>query len=286
MNAKRVNGAAGVILAALSQNRTPAGIALALESAALLMTPETAADMASVSTDAVRIAEKAVEELRREHAESARLRARLAEQVVAPAPAPGAFRIVVDLENADDYEDAVYAAEQAQGALRGLGYQSVAVVDTEGERQLAALRARVAELEENLRAVNAGWGVARARVAELEQGPALPWAHAMPDDDLHGFLGDLVSAAMGRWQSSPEVPDREVLAAVEKACTAWRKPGQGYRSDEPEPDALTRVFAPTAALREDGACTECGDAPSKWCTGCAKCSCVAEHDPGCTGAAP
>ena len=253
MNAKRVNGAAGVILAALSQNRTPAGIALALESAALLMTPETAADMASVSTDAVRIAEKAVEELRREHAESARLRARLAEQVVAPAPAPGAFRIVVDLENADDYEDAVYAAEQAQGALRGLGYQSVAVVDTEGERQLAALRARVAELEENLRAVNAGWGVARARVAELEQGPALPWAHAMPDDDLHGFLGDLVSAAMGRWQSSPEVPDREVLAAVEKACTAWRKPGQGYRSDEPEPDALTRVFAPTAALREDSA---------------------------------
>ena len=32
----------------------------------------------------------------------------------------------------------------------------------------AALQARVAELEENLRAVNAGWGVARDRVTELE----------------------------------------------------------------------------------------------------------------------
>jgi hypothetical protein len=74
----------------------------------------------------------------------------------------------------------------------------------------------------------------RARVAELEHGPALPWAHEMSDDDLHGFLGDLVSAAMGRWQSQPEVPDREVLAAVEKACAEWRTPGEGYRSDEAE----------------------------------------------------
>lgn len=70
--------------------------------------------------------------------------------------------------------------------------------------------------------------------AEQEAEPlALPWAHVMPDGDLHGFLGDLLSAAIGRWQHSPEVPDREVLAAIERACTAWRTPGQGYRSDEP-----------------------------------------------------
>jgi hypothetical protein len=74
--------------------------------------------------------------------------------------------------------------------------------------------------------------------AEVEAEPlALPWAHVMPDDDLHGFLGDLLSAAIGRWQHSPEVPDREVLAAIERACAAWRTPGQGYRSDEPaEPE--------------------------------------------------
>lgn len=70
--------------------------------------------------------------------------------------------------------------------------------------------------------------------AEAEAEPlALPWAHVMPDDDLHGFLADLLSAAIGRWQHSPEVPDREVLAAIERACAAWRTPGQGYRSDEP-----------------------------------------------------
>ena len=67
MNAKRVNGAAGVILAALEQNRTPAGIALALESAGLLMTPEAAADLASTSADAVDVAERAVAELKQEH---------------------------------------------------------------------------------------------------------------------------------------------------------------------------------------------------------------------------
>ncbi|RPE40207.1 hypothetical protein EDD90_3243 [Streptomyces sp. Ag109_O5-1] len=79
MNTKSVNSAAGVILAALAQNRTAAGIALALESAGLLMSPEAAADLASTSTDAVVVAEQAVEELKREHEVSARLRDRLAE---------------------------------------------------------------------------------------------------------------------------------------------------------------------------------------------------------------
>lgn len=45
MNAKRVNSAAGVIMAALQQNRTAAGIALSLDSAQMLMTPETAAEL-------------------------------------------------------------------------------------------------------------------------------------------------------------------------------------------------------------------------------------------------
>ncbi|MFZ3556428.1 MULTISPECIES: hypothetical protein [unclassified Streptomyces] len=42
MNTKLVNSAAGVICAALEQNRVPAGIATALESAGLLMSPEIA----------------------------------------------------------------------------------------------------------------------------------------------------------------------------------------------------------------------------------------------------
>jgi hypothetical protein len=92
------------------------------------------------------------------------------------------------------------------------------------------------------------------RVTALETGPALPWAHTMSDDDLPGFLDDLVSAAMGRWRSEPEVPDRTVLADIEKVCADWRTPGQGYRGDEPEAeqsDGLTRLLAPTQVLRED-----------------------------------
>lgn len=45
MNTKLVNSAAGVILAALTQNRTAAGIALALDSAQLLVTPETLGEL-------------------------------------------------------------------------------------------------------------------------------------------------------------------------------------------------------------------------------------------------
>jgi hypothetical protein len=72
----------------------------------------------------------------------------------------------------------------------------------------------------------------RERVAELEAAPALPWAAQMSDGDLHGFLDDLVSAAMNRWRSEPDVPDRETLSAIEKACAEWRTPGQGFRSDD------------------------------------------------------
>lgn len=48
MNTNLVNRAAGVVLAALEQDRTAAGIALALESAQMLMTPETAAELAKL----------------------------------------------------------------------------------------------------------------------------------------------------------------------------------------------------------------------------------------------
>jgi hypothetical protein len=48
VNTKSVNSAAGVILAALTQNRTAAGIALALDSARMLMTPEIAAELEQI----------------------------------------------------------------------------------------------------------------------------------------------------------------------------------------------------------------------------------------------
>jgi hypothetical protein len=45
MNTKRVNAAAGVILAAQKQRNTAAGIAMALEAAGLLQSPESAAEL-------------------------------------------------------------------------------------------------------------------------------------------------------------------------------------------------------------------------------------------------
>lgn len=125
----------------------------------------------------------------------------------------------------------------------------------------------------------------RERIAELEAGPALPWAHAMSDHDLHGFLDQLLSAAIGRWQHSPEVPDRVTLAEIEKVCALWRTPGEGNRLDGSEFDGAVVQLAPQARTGpEQGACTECGDGPSKWCGGCAKCSCEPEHDKGCVKA--
>jgi hypothetical protein len=53
MNTKLVNSVAGVINAALTQNRTAAGIALALESAQLLMSPEKAAELVALRNDAL-----------------------------------------------------------------------------------------------------------------------------------------------------------------------------------------------------------------------------------------
>ncbi|MFI6251451.1 hypothetical protein [Streptomyces sp. NPDC051016] len=91
MNTKSVNTAAGVILAALTQNRTAAGIALALDSAQLLLTPEVVAELERIpglEATASRVvrAEKRRAELeavlathrRDDHAEIERLKTRIA----------------------------------------------------------------------------------------------------------------------------------------------------------------------------------------------------------------
>lgn len=129
------------------------------------------------------------------------------------------------------------------------------------ESDLGGATARIAELEAELLTANETLSdVAEARradrdrIAGLEAGPALPWAHVMGDGDLSMFLDDMVSAAMGRWRSEPEVPDRTVLADIEKVCADWRTPGEGLRGDpEPEavPDAVRQAYMPVASLRED-----------------------------------
>jgi hypothetical protein len=79
VNARRVKAAADVIFRAQKNGHvTAAGWAAALESAQMLQSPESAAERAAAE-DAVRVAGEALAELKREHAENARLRARVAE---------------------------------------------------------------------------------------------------------------------------------------------------------------------------------------------------------------
>jgi hypothetical protein len=112
----------------------------------------------------------------------------------------------------------------------------------------AHLETRIAELEAERHVTNEALDDAVRELRLRETGPALPWAHAMSDHDLHGFLDDLVSAAMGRWRSEPEVPDREVLADIEKVCAEWRTPGLGLRLDGSEFDGAVVRLAPSRAV--------------------------------------
>lgn len=112
----------------------------------------------------------------------------------------------------------------------------------------AELKRRIAELEAERHSTNEALDDAVQELRRRESGPALPWAHAMSDHDLQGFLNDLVSAALGRWRSEPEVPDRTVLADIEKVCAEWRTPGQGLRLDGSEFDgAVVQLASPQPA---------------------------------------
>jgi hypothetical protein len=51
MNARALNALAGVIAAAMRQDRTPMGIALAIESAGLLQSPESAAELVALRAE-------------------------------------------------------------------------------------------------------------------------------------------------------------------------------------------------------------------------------------------
>ena len=89
MNTRLVNTAAGVILRALTQSRTAAGIALALESAQLLQSPETVAETEQLRVKhaeaAATVAQLVLERGERMKVENA-LRDQIAELEAAQAP--------------------------------------------------------------------------------------------------------------------------------------------------------------------------------------------------------
>jgi hypothetical protein len=152
------------------------------------------------------------------------------------------------------------APPEGQVAERMKARRTVRLAARAGE--LGRLRAQVEALLVERHSTNEALDDV-VQALRAKESSALPWAHAMDDGDLSGFLDDLVSAALNRWRHDPEVPDRETLADIEKVCADWRTPGQGLRSDEPEapgPDAeadgITRRIAPTQALHEERAAGE------------------------------
>lgn len=266
--------------------------AFALESACLLQDPETAAehDLAvETARHAVAVAESSVAMMRREHAENARLRARLAEYERQAVPGSSGLEV----------------PETALGKVQAILLMHFAG----GPRPDVAVGLLLANLRAEWEAEE------RARTADLEAAPvgggyppALPWARLMDDDDLAEFLLDLKHAVIDHDDAA------KALADVESTCGTWRLIAEAQHAhntapgpdvDEPV-DALTRLLAPTQALREDedpchpcgcpkrfarhaDGCptyrqaTGCGDGPDDWCGGCSACKCE-PHAKGCVKA--
>ena len=83
--------------------------------------------------------------------------------------------------------------------------------------------------------------------AELGGYPAaLPWARLMDDEDLADFLDELAASAI------THASNARALAEVEDTIARWRLIGEAQHGHNtaPGPDAVTRVFAPVASLRE------------------------------------
>jgi hypothetical protein len=226
VNTKRVNGAAGVILAALQQNRTAAGIALALESAGLLMTPETAAEMKQLQDDVTGACLARWEE----EQENARLRrAWQSARERAQAHSEGTLRHVADR---DFWKG---QCQEAQAEAEKLRAQVAALLEerhrtnealSDAAEALRADRDRIAELEaERADAVDVSETLYRALHDEMLAGSALYAALTMP--------------------TTPE----QRQAALDRFTAVAQRHGQKHAPSEP--DGITRRIAPTQALRED-----------------------------------
>lgn len=193
MNTKRVSTAADVVLAAITQNRTAAGIALALESAGMLAMQSAPDDVLAKARN------EAWQELRRDTGTS-RPGWRV---VITDSESPTGLAPVCSGERSDalhmieDYPGGPKRDEE--GVYDCCPWPQIDTYSTVWAEYLAGLLnadasdeltgaylARWEEEQDNarlrlaLKSAQHGRREARARVAELEQGPALPWAHTMP----------------------------------------------------------------------------------------------------------
>lgn len=264
---KALGALADVICRAQANGRrTPMGIALAIESARMLMSPETAVELEALRARA--------DEVERKYSfDTAELKKQTAE---------------ARAERADQHDDLAHALGRSIGT-EWSDLISIAASAVEAEETARKLRARVAELEaetyvapspsctrcygaDAVRFVDNGGATSpcrvcgpseverlRARVAELESAQvsdayphAMPWAKWLDAEDLADFLDELAAAAI------TNVSSARALAEVEETCARWRTMADATRAHLTAPGPNCRCPEPVL---------ECTDA---WC-GCPVC---------------
>lgn len=151
MNPRRVNAAAAVVLAAMQTRQTAAGIAVALESACLLQSPESAAEMAKLRSDLEEMTRCRDNALRALYRDDVETDVDLEETIAAPFYGPGWDWDEADLMRV--VREAVAAirpafaklAEECDG-LRAERHSTNEALSDAAE-QLRVQRDRIAELE-------------------------------------------------------------------------------------------------------------------------------------------
>ncbi|MFB7007853.1 hypothetical protein [Streptomyces sp. NPDC056287] len=313
MNAKRVNAAAGVIHAAQKTRQTAAGIAMCLEAAGLLQSPESAAEqlalLAEVDGLRARVAEAvaAVACLEQKRVELERIanaeRARVAELEVATyvAPSPSCTRC--------------YGADAVRFVANG---GTTAPCFVCGPSQVDRLRAQVAELEAQHAAVLAlhrkhndsdhcfaddeTWPCnTRTALGQTVPEPPSPWEravaglNALVDADVifHVEPDGHISAPFSdehiewdlkakRWVLTHDEDSyaQAVAAYLSTPYTVDTTPATPV--EDPHDSPLHHEYRLGRDL--DGTCDACGDGPSLWCPDCAACrkGCHGGHDGSCT----
>ena len=168
-----------------------------------------------------------------------RLRARVAE-LEAAAYGDAEVRLLAPVEQIRHLHQAVAAQMSRAGTL---------------DRLLREAQARLTEPEKPTSSGRCGKSLSTGKPCPdhpVSYPPALPWAGLLDDEDRDEFLADLTASIVG-------YDGAAALAEVEKACATWRLIAEAQHAHNTAPgpsveesaDALTRLLAPTQALRED-----------------------------------
>jgi hypothetical protein len=290
LNARSVNSAAGVVQAAMEQGRrTATGIALALESAQLLMSPENAAELERLASQVVEL-QNAMSEHRNDAARARRERDLMRERVSEPngcahcgaAKRSHGRRYISGVgghawerPSDEQVKARMLARRVARSPLPATPELDQVLEDLTGanlarwEEEQDTARLRLA-----LSSAKRGRSQLRARVAELEaqrdrrrvrlvslQNDALNMRGTLSpngeDNKVPFTLGETLAPAV-EWLVNRVA---ELLAERRTTNEALDDAVQALRADRAEPakgpsaaesaDPLTALFAPTQVLREE-----------------------------------